>query len=309
MRPSPGGDPVLFSALAAHAESDCPLEPSHDDFALLAPIVEAIIEQAGGFPAFARDAPRIIRQAIDEVIDTPRTNRFVLRDTEKTEKTYLGTKIENLLRGWLQFSRGRNLDLSVRGAEVDVKNTMSGNWAIPIEAVGHPCMLVKENERTALCSIGIIVAHESYLNPGSNRDRKRTISAGGVQNVWWILRDRPYPNNFWETIPLAARQEIMAAPGGARRLAALFRSIQGRPISRSVVQDVAQQRDAMRRIRRNGGARDYLAPEGIAILWAQYDRELIETLGLGPLRRDDFISYRPTDPAEVALLRDAGHID
>jgi hypothetical protein len=289
--------------------SGFPLSAVHADYPLLAPIVHAILEQAGGFESFAEHVPRLIRQAIDEVVDTPRTNRFVLLDTEKTEKTYLGTKIEILIRAHLKFGKGRNLDLSVRGAEVDIKNTMGGNWAIPMEAVGHPCILIKENEKTARCSVGLIVANDAYLNPGSNRDRKRTISAAGLQNVWWILRDHPYPPNIWETMPQAARDAIMASPGGARRLAALFRHIQERPISRNTVQDVAQQRDPMKRVRRNGGARDFLAPEGIAILWARYDRELIEALGLPPVGPDDFISYRPTDRAHIAMLRIAKHID
>ena len=286
-----------------------PLSATHNDYPLLAPIVDSILEQAGGFDAFAEHIPQLIRQAIDEVIDTPRTNRFVLRDTEKTEKTYLGTKIEVLFRAHLNLTKGRNLDLSVRGAEVDIKNTMGGNWAIPLEAVGHPCVLIQENEKTALCSIGVIIANGAYLNPGSNRDGKRTISAAGLLNVWWILRDHPYPPNIWETMPHATRKAIMSAPGGARRLAALFRNIQGRPIARNTVQDVAQQKDPMKRVRRNGGARDFLAPEGIAILWARYDRELIKDLGLPAVGPDDFISYKPTDRAHVAMLRIAGHID
>ncbi|HEV2737259.1 MAG TPA: NaeI family type II restriction endonuclease [Candidatus Elarobacter sp.] len=286
-----------------------PLQTSHADFPLLAPIVHAILEQAGGFESFAREIPQLIRQAIDEVIDTPRTNRFVLSETEKTEKTYLGTKVEILVRAHLKLGKGRNLDLSVRGAEVDIKNTMGGNWAIPLEAVGHPCILVKENEKTALCSVGLIVANDSYLNPGSNRDHKRTISAAGLMNVWWILRDHPYPQNVWEVMPLSTREAIMKAPGGAQRLAALFRAVQERPVSRSTVEDVAQQKDAMKRVRRNGGARDILAPQGIAILWAGSDRAVIEKLGLPAIGRQDFISYRPTNPAHIALLRDAGHID
>ncbi|WP_164902829.1 NaeI family type II restriction endonuclease [Rhizobium sp. WSM1325] len=52
-----------------------------------------------------------------------------------------------------------------------------------------------------------------------------------------------------------------AAGGGTNRVAALFDKIQRRPISRHQVQAVAQQSDYMRRIRRNGGARDILAPQ------------------------------------------------
>ncbi len=285
------------------------LDANHEDYLLLEPIVRTLLDQAGGFEAFARDIPLLIRKAIDEVIDTPRTNRFVLSETEKTEKTYLGTKIEILIRAHLKLSKGRNLDLSVRGAEVDIKNTMGGNWAIPLEAVGHPCILIKENEKTALCSVGVIVANDLYLNPGSNRDHKRTISAVGLINVWWILRDHPYPQNVWEVMPFSTREAIMRARSGTQRLAALFKTVQERPVSRRTVEDVAQQKDAMKRVRRNGGARDVLAPQGIAILWSGSDRALIERLKLPIVGPQDFISFKPTDPVHIALLRDAGYID
>jgi hypothetical protein len=297
-------------SLASEADSPgAPLPADHADHGLLSPIVDAILDQSGGLAGFALDVPLLIRRAVDEVIDTARTNRFTLSETEKTEKTSLGTKIEILFRHHLRFGKGRILDLSVRGAEVDIKNTMGGNWAIPLEAVGRPCILIKENERTARCSVGLIIANDAYLNPGKNRDRKRTISKVGLQNVWWLLRDYPYPPNIWESMPLATRDAIMSAGGGTDRVAALFTEVQQRAVSRTTVEHVAQQKDAMKRIRRNGGARDVLAPKGIAILWGQKDRALIAELGLPLITQDDFISYKPTTIEHIRRLRAAEHID
>ena len=286
-----------------------PLPKSHPDFGVLRPLVEALVRSAGGLQKLTQEVPQILRKAIDEVIDTPRTNRFTLAETEKTEKTYLGTKIEILLRAHLGLSKGRFLDLSIAGVDTDIKNTMAGNWTIPMEAFDHPCLLVKESERKAICSFGLVIARKAYLNPGQNRDAKRSISAAGLQNVWWILKDDPYPPNFWELMPVRQREEIMNSGAGAARLAALFRVLQGRPISRQIVQSIAQQDDYMKRIRRNGGARDILAPQGIAILWGQKDRALIEQLNLGRIGPDEFISYRPKKPSEIDALRKAGHID
>ncbi len=101
----------------------------------------------------------------------------------------------------------------------------------------------------------------------------------------------------------------MNAGGGTARLAALFEVVQKKPISRVIVQAIAQQDDYMKRVRRNGGARDVLAPKGVAILWGTGDKGLIQKLKLGPVGPDEFISYKPTDPAEIALLRTAQHID
>jgi Restriction endonuclease NaeI len=286
-----------------------PLPQAHSDYGALAPLVAAFITAAGGLPHLTQEIPQIIRKAIDEVIDAPRTNRFTLAETEKTEKTYLGTKIEILLRAYLDLPKGNILDLSIAGVETDIKNTMGGNWTIPMEAFGHPCLLLKENEKTALCSVGIIIARDAYLNPGSNRDAKRSFSVAGLRNVWWLLKDHPYPPNFFEMMPLSQRHAIMNAGGGTARLAALFEAVQKKPISRIIVQAIAQQDDYMKRIRRNGGARDVLAPKGIAILWGTGDKGRIEKLKLGPVGPDEFVSYKPTDAAEIALLRSAQHID
>jgi|SRR6185437_6622515 len=285
------------------------LPSGHSDYPLIAPLVEAILRASGGYSRFSQDVPQIIRQAIDEVIDAPRTNRFTLAETEKTEKTYLGTKIEILLRAYLNLSKGHILDLSVAGVETDIKNTMGRNWTIPMEAFGHPCLLIKENEKTALCSVGIVIAHDFYLNASSNRDQKRSLSVSGMQNAWWILKDHPYPPNFWERLTTSERDNIMGAGGGKSRVAALFKAVQKQPISRLIVQAVAQQHDYMKRVRRNGGARDLLAPIGIAILWGQADRALIEALNLGHVAPEEFISYLPISPPEIALLKNAGHID
>jgi len=285
------------------------LTPDHEDFGVLSPLANAILRHGGGEEAFAQAVPALFRQGIDEVIDAPRTSRFTLSETEKTEKTYLGTKLEILLRNFLGLGKGRILDLSVGGVEVDIKNTMGRNWTIPLESHGHPALLLRANEKRALCDVGLIVVKDKYLNPGLNRDSKRTISAAAASNIWWLLYRQPYPPNFWEVLPVDERKAILAAGAGTARIAALFEKVQKRPISRLQVQALAQQHDYMKRIRRNGGARDLLAPKGIALLWGQRDRELIEALKLGPVLADEFISYTPSVQEEIDLLRAASHID
>jgi Restriction endonuclease NaeI len=74
------------------------LDPAHRDYLLLTNIEQALVRQAGGWEKFCVEIPRLLRQAIDEVIDSYRSSRFTVAELEKTEKTYLGTKIEILLR-------------------------------------------------------------------------------------------------------------------------------------------------------------------------------------------------------------------
>lgn len=286
-----------------------PLDSTHKDFAVVSPIVDAILAAAGGLAEFEVNVPVILRTAIDEVIDAPRTRRFLLNETEKTEKTYLGTKVEILIRSHLGFPKGGILDMNVKGAEVDIKNTMQSNWSIPRENLGRPAMLIRSNEHKARCDVGVVVVHDEYLRLVDNRDSKRGLAAANFSQVWWILRDHPYPVNFWQLMTESERQALISAGGGKRRVAALFEKIQNTPISRTQVLALAQQLDPMKRIRRNGGARDILAPKGIAILSGTFDQEVIRKLGLPPVTREEFISCRPADPADIDLLRTANHID
>jgi hypothetical protein len=285
-----------------------PLSPTHPDYGVVHRIQTALVRQAGGFDKLKAELPALIRQAIDEVIDTPRTGRVYARELEKTEKTYIGTKVEILVRNFFRLPKGI-LDLQIDGMDVDVKNTLGTTWMIPREATGKPCILVASDEARHTCYFGILVAHLSNLTPGLNQDQKRQVSAIGFPNIHWILADEPYPPSFWSTVGEARTHAIMRGRTGNERIEALFREIQGRVVHRDTVQAVAQQKDYMKRLRKNGGARDNLAREGIAILSGKYDGPTITTLGLGRAGPDEFISYKPTDPQQVALLRRLEKID
>lgn len=96
-------------------------------------------------------------------------------------------------------------------------------------------------------------------------------------------------------------------PSPSARLAALFEQHQGVTVPRTQVQQVGSQLDPLKRLRRNGGARDILDRKGIALLWGKGDRGAIVTLGLGPVLDDEFISYTPQTKAELSMLRQNGH--
>lgn len=287
-----------------------PLPAGHPDYPDLSRLEEQLLRAVGGKQLFEEKLRSFFRSAIDEVIDTARTGRFTLAELEKTEKTYLGTKFEILLRDWLQVPRGVVLDLLIGGEEVDVKSTTRGGsgWMIPPEAIDRMCILLRVNEVRSICAVGLARARQDYLRSGQNRDAKTSFSAAGTSNIWWIALDLPYTPNFWTQIGLTLRKQIMAPRGGTARLVMLFENCLETPISRVLIASIAAQDDFMKRVRRNGGARDILAPKGIAILYAEIDRKLMEELGIKFGTRE-FVSYRPKNPAEAQLLRNAGHID
>jgi hypothetical protein len=280
---------------------------SPNDADILDRVQAAILRQAEGISNFSSAVPLLFRRALDEVIDSARTNRLTLDELEKTEKTYIGTKIEILFRAFLKLPKGKILDLFADGIEVDIKNTIGATWTIPEEAYNHPCVLLKCDEKTALCSVGLIVVHEEFLNPGRNKDKKATFSDLGRKNIRWILHNVPYPKNFWESLGPDGAKHIMTPGGGTERMARLFRHVQRIPIPRNVIDAVAQQDDPTRRIRKNGGARDKLAKERIIILSGENDSKLITALGLPNCTEDEFISITPKNDAEVALLQADGH--
>ncbi len=279
----------------------------HCDHDLLISLAVEITNRAGGKDELASKFSNMLRQCVDDVIMTPKTGRRSYDELEKTEKTYIGTRVEIELRAMLDLPKGK-LDTCILGHDVDIKNTMGGNWMIPTEAVDHPCILVAADEARAICYLGLIVARLDYLTAGQNKDAKRSISADGFSNILWLLREHPYPPNFWRTVEPDIIKRIFTGKTGNHRMAALFREVQNVPISREVVEAVAQQLDFMRRLRADNGkgTRDHLAKEGILLLSGNYDAPLIEKLGLPFCEGSEFVSYKVQRSDLIHLASEKG---
>jgi len=284
-----------------------PIEPTSPDYTVVKAIEAELVREAKGLANLKRDLPILIRQAIDEVIDSTRTGRVYASELEKTEKTYIGTKVEILVRNYFHLPKGI-LDLRVAGYDVDVKNTLGQTWMIPREAVGKPCILVASDEGKRNCFFGIFVAHLHNLTNGTNQDKKRSVSAAGASTIHWILVNEPYPTSFWGEIGEPKTQAIMRGKTGNERVETLFRQVQRKIVHRDILQAVAQQKDYMRRARKGGGARDKLAKEGIAILGGKYHSGLIADLGLPKATKDEFISIQPITEEEWDILHRGGQL-
>jgi hypothetical protein len=286
-----------------------PLQHSHQDYSDLAALERDLLAAVGGAEIFQEKLRSFFRSAIDEVIDTARTQRYFLSDLEKTEKTYLGTKFEILLRDWLNVPHGVVLDLQIGDREVDVKSTTGGasGWMIPPEAINQLCILLRVNENNSTCAVGLARARRDYLRSGTNRDAKTSFSADGRSNIWWLVQNYRYTPNFWTLIDNETREWIMSPRGGTTRLVRLFESCIGTPVSRVLISSVAAQDDFMKRLRKNGGARDTLFKKGIAVLYSEIDGALMHELGLRFGYRE-FMSFRPRNEFEELKLRAAGKI-
>lgn len=235
-----------------------------------------------------------IRKSIDEVLDGPRTGRWGFTQLEKTEKTYVGTKVEIVLRTALGLEPGPRLDLEVDGVDVDVKWAMESVWQIPREAVGKLCLCVGGRMDLSRFQVGLIRCDEAYLNPGKNQDGKRTISAAGRAAMRKLVDDAPIPSNFVADMDPALRDKVMAERSIQKRITRLFKELPYVPIPRGAIETIGQTMgDPMRRVRADAGVEDVL--DGMTILSGAYSNDAVEALGFARLERKQFMSVPKED--------------
>lgn len=250
--------------------------------------VESTLRELGGEDP-AKEFGQAIRQAIDEVLDGPRTGRYRLAELAKTEKTYVGTKIEIVVRTMLGLEPGPILDLEIAGNPVDIKWAMNSVWQIPQEAVGQLCLCIGGLDDLSRFQIGLIRCREEWLNTGENRDRKRTLSAMGRSEMRLLVPSSPLPINFVEQMDPVIRISVMDEPTIQTRITRLFTLLPRTPIPRNAIATVARTTgDPMRRVRADSWSGNPLGD--IKILSARYANPLVKALGYPTLERDEFMS-------------------
>ncbi|HET7052720.1 MAG TPA: NaeI family type II restriction endonuclease [Solirubrobacterales bacterium] len=251
-------------------------------------VVESKLRALGG-PDPVKKFGQAVRQAIDEVLDGPRTGRCRLTELAKTEKTYVGTKVEIVVRTSLGLDRGPILDLEIEGHPVDIKWAMNSVWQIPMEAVGQLCLCIGGLDEVSRFQVGLIRCDEEWLNLGENRDRKRTISAVGRSKMSLLVPSSPLPINFVEQMDHALRIAVMGEPTIQARVTRLFTLLPRTPIPRNAIATVARTTgDPLRRVRADTWAGNPLGD--MKILSAKYGNPIVVALGYRPLERDEFMS-------------------
>ncbi|MFD2469723.1 NaeI family type II restriction endonuclease [Amycolatopsis silviterrae] len=282
-------DLVLFGP-TSHVDIHVDPKPAHvadDD-----PELQQVVDWFRKRPGLQQHFGSILRQSIDEVLDGQRTGRYDIALAEKTEKTYLGTKVEIVTRAAFDLPRGANMDYAIAGHDVDSKFSLRGAWSIPTEAMGHMCLLSSANDRKGLFDVGLIRITPEVLNKGLNKDQKTTITAAARDRVVWLAQRAPLPENLLLTLPDTLVRTIVAAGSGQKRINQLLRSVQGRIIERNTAVTVARQADGLKRCR---DARPQLAREGIVILGHQNQSPMVaRALGLPVPMKGTFLSVRLT---------------
>ncbi|MEV8315315.1 NaeI family type II restriction endonuclease [Streptomyces sp. NPDC059900] len=236
----------------------------------------------------------VLRDTIDMLLNGEVTGRYDWKTLFKTEKTHAGTLVEINLQREFKFKDGLAMDYQIAGIDVDCKYSQQfGGWMIPPEAMGHLCLLVWADDYQSRWSAGLLRIRREWLNVGNNRDLKLTVKAAHRDRIHWLWRDAELPENVLLHMDPHDRAAVFASASGQQRLNELFRRAQKRRIGRNVVRTVAQQKDYMKRVRGNGGARSSLAPEGILIM-GDYDshRGVAEQLRISVPKEGEFVSVR-----------------
>ncbi len=258
-------------------------------------------------PEGARFA-QTFRSSYDRLYNGQWTGRYSWDQLYKTEKTHFGTLIEIAIRqefnDIIDDGVQEHLDYRIAGVDIDCKFSMGkAQWMIPVECVGEIIIGLHASDEASTWSLCVERATEDRLTRGGNRDRKRTFTKAARDDIQWLYDDAPLPVNRLLHLPQDDRDAIFEPRFGQQRVCELFRRALGLTVNRESIAAVAEQKDYMKRVRGNGGARGLLQPEGIVVLSGKFRNQasIVEQLTGGQLMPEEFMSLR------LAPASDDGH--
>jgi Restriction endonuclease NaeI len=156
----------------------------------------------------------------------------------------------------------------------------------------EPCLLMAIADGEKRFWLGLVLARDAYLG-AKNRDGKRSISGKGMQNILWLIEGKSLPPSRWKNVDIERFRELRRIKGGNNRVVLFFRENIGKRTHRTIIQTLLyDQRDYMKRVRGNGGARDILKREGIALLSGKYDKARLKSLGFEAASPDEFVAVK-----------------
>jgi hypothetical protein len=244
----------------------------------------------------------VLRWTFDQLYDGANTGRFRWDQLRGTEKTHCGSLVEINVQREFKLPDGDRLDFMVAGHEVDCKFSRGGTWMIPNEARGQLCLVIEASDEDGRWSAGLVRATDDALNVGLNRDQKTTMNAIGRARIDWLHRHAYLPPNVLLGLDEPTLTAVIAPKSGQERLNQLLRLVRNRRIGRGVIATVAQQKDYMKRVRENGGARSQLRPEGILVLGDYLSHQAVAAqLGIEVPQAGEVVSTRvvPANASEA----------
>ncbi|RYG86818.1 MAG: hypothetical protein EON59_09075 [Alphaproteobacteria bacterium] len=281
------------------------VEAGHPDFDILERFAREIEARLGSrlIDAFVL----AMLDAIEFVLDPVRTGRTRIADLDNVEKTFVGLKIEHYVRDLLDAPKDVR-DLKLLGHDVDIKNTVSRSWSwmIPPESYreAEPVMLLAADEDDRASWMGLMLCREEYLG-APNRDGKRGVLSGAYPNILWLAAGVRWPKSRWDGLDMKRFRELRQIKIGKQRAAQFFLENDRRITHREVlVALLFDQKDPMKRLRKNGGAPDLLLPRDVMLLSGRYNAPLAKRLGF-TLLPEEFVAVTVQTEAEFQIFKQA----
>jgi hypothetical protein len=246
---------------------------------------------------FVHTVRRSVRQGIDEVIDGRRTRRRAYAELSTPEKSFCGIRIESALVQHLDLKPGRTLDVSLHGADVDVKASSREAWNIGPKQLGGILLLVGFSEERRQFSVGLIRGYEAFMNPSRTRDAKRTLNRYAKKHIRWIALKEELPISVLASLSDAAYRDIFRATARAERVKRCARHLPFHvPFPRRVLEIVVGGDDPLRGTRADVALTGRLRhPLGEIRIASFRTNGLLELIGLPTLAPGEHMKVRASE--------------
>ncbi len=240
----------------------------------------------------------LARRAIDEVLSLG-AKRHSVDQLSAPEQTYIGTRLEILVRDSLDFAPGKRADARVAEHEVDIKWSKSMSWMIGPENLDTVCLGIGLDRKLANLSVGLFIPRLHDFGSSRNRDRKLTVSpAYRASQVRWLVLNASLPSNFIADLDSEIRAEIMAGESAQDRIRRLAEMVPYEPVPRSAIRYVSLNKDDFMRRTREDRSRSEPPLGDMVCLSEKYKKKLLLKLGL-PVRRGHVVFVRRKDVSSV----------
>lgn len=237
------------------------------------------------------------RRAIDEVLSLGK-GKVSLSELAPTEQTYVGTRLELLVRDALDYGPGMRADALIVGHEVDIKWSKTQTWMIGPENIGVVCLGIGSDRLLRKVSVGLFVPRPDHMG-SQNRDRKYSIHGEYRRNhVSWLVEDAELPVNFIESLQPKIRDLIMAGSSAQERMKRLAKLVSMQPVPRAALRYVSLNKDDFMRRIRDDNSLDSSPLGDMVCLSEKYRKELIVALGM-ELKRGHFYFVPRADVERV----------
>ncbi|MXZ52251.1 MAG: restriction endonuclease [Acidimicrobiaceae bacterium] len=241
-----------------------------------------------------------LRDTLDWLYNGIHTGHYSPKQLTQTEKTHCGSLVELNMQRRFRFDDGWRFDYRIVGVDVECKfSQYLGGWMIPPEAVRSRvlCLLLWADDEESKWSMGLVRTTHGRLQGGKNRDKKRKLNKQGRQDIEWLFEHKRLPKNQLLHLDPNVRDQVMQGASGAERLRLLCRLVPRTILTRVTIETLGQQKDPMKRMRANGGARSALKKEGIVILGHYTNHaNIAKALNLSVPREGELMSV-PLAPA------------